>query len=211
MELVEGATLSEVVAVDGPQPPERVAHILDQVAGALGEAHDVGLIHRDLKPSNIMLCRRGGLSDVAKVLDFGLVKELRGTEALDLTHIDAMIGTPHYMSPESIRDPQAVDPRSDLYALGAIAWYLLCGREIFSGNTIFEVCSHHLQTPPAELSEVAPETPDPLARLVMDCLAKRPEDRPASTAAFRERLAAAPSPMRWDQERARAWWEATRV
>src|SRR6185503_3012449 len=124
MEYLDGANLAEVIAEGGPMPAGRVIHILDQVAGALTEAHGIGLIHRDVKPANIILTEQGGVPDVAKILDFGLVKEMGETGADPLTHADTLTGTPMYMSPEAIAAPDQVDARADLYALGAVGYYL---------------------------------------------------------------------------------------
>ena len=131
MELLSGATLTQVVEAGGPQPVERVVRILRDAALALNEAHDVGLIHRDIKPSNIMLARQGGIPDVTKVLDFGLVKNLGKVDDLEQTNTMSIKGTPHYLSPEAIQDPQGIDARTDLYALGAVGYYLLAGRHVF--------------------------------------------------------------------------------
>jgi serine/threonine-protein kinase len=121
MELLDGATLQRIVAVDGPQPPGRVVRILGMVCGALTEAHAIGLIHRDIKPANIMLCSQGGEHDVVKLLDFGLVKEFEVDRDVKLTAASIVVGTPQYMAPESIVDPDSVDARTDIYALGAVA------------------------------------------------------------------------------------------
>src|SRR5262249_20294471 len=124
MEYLEGLNLEELVREFGPQGPARVAHILRQVAGSLAEAHREGLIHRDVKPPNILLCERGGQADVAKVVDFGLARDL-DRASTSLTHADAITGTPLYLAPEAITAPESVDARADLYALGAVAYYLL--------------------------------------------------------------------------------------
>ena len=150
MELLEGASLEEIVEVDGPQPAERVIHLLEQVAGSLAEAHDAGLIHRDIKPGNILVVDRGGISDLVKVVDFGLVKDVRGGAASDatITTTDAITGTPHYMAPETITAPDTVDARTDIYALGAVGYWLLTGTHVFRGNTVMEVLAHHLHSAP---------------------------------------------------------------
>jgi hypothetical protein len=133
MEFLEGASLDEIVAEAGPLPPGRVIHILDQVAGALSEAHGVALIHRDIKPANIFLTQQGGVPDVAKVLDFGLVKRVSRTNGEDttiqaLTNDDSFSGTPLYMAPEAITSPEQLDARTDLYSLGAVGYFLLTGQ-----------------------------------------------------------------------------------
>jgi serine/threonine-protein kinase len=150
MELLEGASLDEIVEVDGAQPEERVIHLLEQVAASLAEAHDAGLIHRDVKPGNILVVDRGGISDLVKVVDFGLVKVVGGTANSGataepaLTVADAITGTPLYIAPETLLDPNAVDARVDLYAVGAVGYWLLTGSHVFGGSSIVEVCAHHL-------------------------------------------------------------------
>ncbi|HSN83840.1 MAG TPA: serine/threonine-protein kinase [Polyangiales bacterium] len=207
MELLDGATLTQVVEASGPQPVERVVRILRDAALALNEAHESGLIHRDIKPSNIMLARQGGVPDVTKVLDFGLVKNLGKVDDLEKTNTLSIKGTPHYLSPEAIEDPQGIGPRSDLYSLGAVGYYLLAGRHLFNGKTIIEVCMHHLNTTPLPLAEVCTEElPSGLEELIFACLAKSQADRPASgeeLADGLDRLDVA----RWTRADAEAWWD----
>jgi serine/threonine-protein kinase len=154
MELLEGASLAEIVEVDGPQPGERVIHLLEQAAGSLAEAHDAGLIHRDVKPGNILVVDRGGIADLVKVVDFGLVKDVgvraRGgpTPEPALTLADTITGTPLYMAPETVTAPETVDARTDLYALGAVGYWLLTGTHVFGGHSIIEVCGHHKHSCP---------------------------------------------------------------
>lgn len=131
MEYLDGLDLERLVGEAGPLPPGRVVHVLQQVSEALAEAHGVGLVHRDIKPANILLSERGGISDFAKVLDFGLVKDVTGSEDARLTREDVIAGTPQYLAPETIRDGISSDPRSDLYSLGAVAYYLLTGTPVF--------------------------------------------------------------------------------
>ena len=158
MEYLEGITLQDLVDDFGPQPASRVVHILVQTCGALEEAHLSGLVHRDIKPANIMLTERGRVPDVVKVLDFGLVKETEQASP-EVTSANAILGTPHYMAPESIVDPANVDGRADLYALGASAYYLLTGKHVFDGSTLVEVCSQHLHQAPVPPSEKNPDVP----------------------------------------------------
>ncbi|MEM7247034.1 MAG: serine/threonine-protein kinase [Acidobacteriota bacterium] len=190
MEMLEGVTLKELVEAEGPLPPARVIHVLHQVAGALAEAHEAGLVHRDVKPGNIMLCRHGGVPDIAKVLDFGLVKEVDDESSVTLTNAGSILGTPEYLPPEVMTNPDSVDARSDLYALGVTAWYLLVGEPLFAGRTAMEVCSHHLQSTPDRPS-VRTDRPVPLdlEDLVMACLEKKPDRRPASARELRRGLA----------------------
>ena len=218
MELLDGASLDRVVKVAGPLSAARVIHILDQAAGALSEAHGIGLIHRDIKPANIILTEQGGVPDVAKVVDFGLVKEVTATGASGedatlaaITRADSMAGTPQYMAPEAITTPEKVDARADIYALGAVGYFLLAGVEVFRGRTILEVCSHHLHTEPLSPSKRVDrpaELPIPgdLEALILRCLAKDPAARPGTARELRAALAACADAGRWSEDEARAWW-----
>ncbi|HEU5055558.1 MAG TPA: serine/threonine-protein kinase [Kofleriaceae bacterium] len=216
MEYLDGASLDRVVKVGGAMPAARVIHILQQVAGALAEAHGIGLIHRDIKPANILLTEQGGIPDVAKILDFGLVKEIGGTSedgatVSPLTRSDSIAGTPQYMSPEAISTPHKVDARTDIYALGAVAYFLVSGVEVFKGRTTVEICSHHLHTeplPPGQRVDRTTTQPVPrdLEALILRCLAKMPSARPGSARALRAELDALADAGRWTEEDARAWW-----
>lgn len=208
MEYLDGVTLETLVARDGPQPAGRVIHILAQVAGALGEAHGLGLIHRDVKPANVILCERGGVPDVAKVLDFGLVKDLTGARTrADESNVDVLTGTPLYMSPEAIRDPTTVSAASDVYALAAVGYFLLTGRHAFDAPSLVEVCSLHLHGAPKPASEVlgAPVAAD-LEAVLLAALAKAPSQRPESADAFAEQLLGCADAGSWSVPRARSWW-----
>jgi len=209
MELLDGLTLSELLARHGPQSPGRVAHILRGIAESLAEAHTAGLIHRDVKPANVMLCDRGGVADAVKVLDFGLVKELGSARDAGLTHAGTLVGTPLYLSPEAITAPDAVDARADLYALGATGFELLTGTPVFRGATLVEVLSHHLHTTPETPSHrLGRPVPEALEAIVMSCLAKSPAERPTTAAALAEQLGAVADDLGWDPRAARAWWSA---
>ena len=149
MELLDGVTLEQLVDVDGPVGAARAALILRQAALALAEAHAMGLVHRDIKPANIMLCERARVPDTVKVLDFGLVKAIDSPDVDDnITQANTVLGTPHYLAPEAISDPDAVGAPSDVYALGAIGFFLVTGREVFTGRSVVEVCSKHLRDAP---------------------------------------------------------------
>lgn len=212
MELLDGVTLAELVALHGPQPPGRVAHILRGIAESLAEAHAAGLIHRDVKPANVMLCDRGGVADAVKVLDFGLVKELGSGKEAGLTHAGTLVGTPLYLAPEAITSPETVDVRADLYALGATGFELLTGTPVFRGATMVEVLSHHLHTAPDRPSRrLGRPVPEALESIVMSCLAKQPSDRPATAAALGEQLGALAAELGWDARTARAWWTEQRA
>ena len=211
MEYLEGTDLDALVRGDGPQPPARVVHVLQQVASALVEAHGIGLIHRDIKPENIILCERGGIPDVAKVVDFGLVRDLEPASGARLTQADVVQGTPLYISPEAIRAPDAVDARSDLYGLGAVGYYLVTGTHVFGGATTVEVCSHHLHTRPQPPSErLLGPVPVGLERLILACLEKDPARRPGSAAELRDALRDLDDVGRWSERDAREWWERWR-
>ena len=180
MEYLEGTDLQALVREHGPQPAARVAQVLRQVACALVEAHGIGLIHRDIKPENIILCERGGLPDVAKVVDFGLVRNLEPDSGVArLTQSNVIQGTPLYLSPEAIRSPDAVDARSDLYGLGAVGYYLLTGTHVFGGATTVEACSHHIHSQPEPPSQrLGRPVPAALERLLLRCLEKDPGAAP---------------------------------
>jgi hypothetical protein len=206
MELLDGAGLDVLVKLDGAQPPERVLHVLDAVAGALAEAHEIGLIHRDVKPANIILCKQGGFYDVPKVVDFGLVKEIRAGGAA-LTATATLAGTPLYMAPEAIRTG-ALDARSDLYSLGAVGYFLVTGTHVFPGRNAIEVCSHHLHTRPESPSErLARAVPADVETLLLELLAKDPDERPRSAIELQQRIRECKAYGAWDRERARRWWQ----
>jgi serine/threonine-protein kinase len=185
MELVEGLDLQATVERDGPLAPERAALVLAQVLGALREAHAAGLVHRDVKPANIMLCARGGASDVVKLLDFGLVQELDSAEEHSPCDPNELVGTPLYIAPEALLGEEPIDARSDLYAVGAVGYFLLTGVPPFSGRNVLEVCARHLhETPVPPSQRLGRRIPEDLEALIVSCLAKCPEARPSSAAAL---------------------------
>jgi hypothetical protein len=208
MELIDGLSLEELCEEYGPQPAARVVHILTQVASALAEAHDVGLIHRDIKPANILLSERGGLPDFAKVLDFGLVKEVGSADA-KLSGTAAIMGTPTYVAPETIAHPDAITASVDLYSLGGVAYWLLTGAPPFHGANVVEVLHDHLHSQPlAPSKRTRNHVPAALDALVLKCLEKRPEARPPSARALVRELRAIQDDCPWDEEAARRWWRA---
>jgi serine/threonine-protein kinase len=180
MELLDGQDLARLVEHGGPQSVERTRHILRQVAAALGEAHEAGLVHRDVKPANVMLCTRGGVPDFVKVLDFGLVKDVTTSPPVQITSERSIAGTPLYMAPESILSPETVGPAADVYAVGCVAYFLLTGRNPFEGNSLVEVCANHVHAEPKPPSTYASAVPPELDALVLRCLEKRPEVRPTT-------------------------------
>lgn len=210
MELMEGTDLERLVNEHGAQSPGRVVHVLTQVCGALAEAHDLGLVHRDIKPANLLLSPRKHENEFIKVVDYGLVKNI-GADAgpARLTATNTITGTPLYMSPEAIKDPESVDARSDLYALGAVAWFLLVGRPLFEGNSIVEICGKHLHTEPQRPSvALGRAVPSDLEDAVLSCLEKKPEARPAAARALRRMLEASSAAGQWTVEQAEDFWRA---
>jgi serine/threonine-protein kinase len=210
MELLEGMNLESLVRRHGPVPAGRVIHILRQVCASLEEAHARGLVHRDIKPANIHVGRVGVVYDFVKVLDFGLVKPVADGpfEGSLATERGLVVGTPGYMAPE-IALSATVDGRADLYSLGCVAYYLLTGREVFEGDTPMQVFAHHFQTAPTPPSQRGPHAvPDDLEKLVLTCLAKKPEERPRSAGELDRRLAAL-DVARWTDDEAQQWWTAT--
>lgn len=209
MEYLDGINLEDLVRLDGPQPAGRVIHILRQVTGALAEAHGIGLVHRDVKPANIILCDRGGQPDVAKVVDFGLVKSVEVSpddSTIDVTSENTIVGTPLYMAPEALSGG-TMDARSDLYALGAVAYFLLTGTPVFRGKTVFEIFSQHLSAPPeSPAARLGRPIPADLERLVLQCLAKSPADRPCDARILQVALSELQPDAHWSPADAARWW-----
>jgi DNA-binding NtrC family response regulator len=208
MELLDGMDLVTLVDAYGPLPPERVVWVLRQACRSLGEAHEAGLLHRDIKPHNLFVCRLGLDFDVVKVLDFGLVKSLRGDDP-NLTTEGGLAGTPAYMPPERILGG-AVDERSDLYSLGCVAYWLLTGRAVFPGDTTSMLMAHaqKVPEPPSKTTGIA--IPERLEQIVLACLAKAPENRPQSALELWRQLGEVPLENPWTIERAESWWREHR-
>jgi serine/threonine-protein kinase len=203
--LGDGIDLDRLVRSHGAQTSGRVTHILIQVCGALHEAHERGMVHRDIKPQNIILCERGLVPDVAKVVDFGLVKELSEDTGAST---QVILGTPAYMAPELVIDPRQVAPAVDIYALGCVGYFLVTGRKVFEGvKTSVDVMVHHRVMAPKKPSEVASvEIPEALEAIIMRCLEKDPTQRFASAAELGEALAALPPARDWSEAEAALWW-----
>jgi serine/threonine protein kinase len=212
MEFLDGINLAQLVDGYGPQPAGRVVRILEQAAGALAEAHAKGLIHRDIKPANFMLMERVQAPDFVKVLDFGLVKSIDSKGSIDHRALDGTIsGTPRFMAPEAITEPDKVDARSDIYALGALAYFLLTGSPVFEAKALIALLAEVVGTAPVRPSErLGKPLPAELEDLVMRCLAKSPKDRPASAIELRKALLACKCREEFDDERASQWWTAHR-
>jgi serine/threonine-protein kinase len=209
MEYLPGLTLEQLVEAHGPLPPERVVHLLRQVCGPLQEAHAVGLIHRDIKPGNMIVCERGGRHDVVKLLDFGLVQVHSLEEGVGkLTQQGAIAGTPAYMSPEQGAGQAALDGRSDLYSLGAVAYFLLTGQPPFVRDTAVQTLAAHLCESVVALDRHRPDVPADLQAAVQRCLEKGPARRFPDAGALAEALARCGCARQWTTERAAAWWRA---
>lgn len=215
MEYLDGLNLHELVQRYGAQPEERVAHILKHVCESLAEAHSLGLIHRDIKPANIFLTDRGGVADRVKVLDFGLVKHLTSApdavQNLEIAGEDGIVGTPNFIAPETIRDPNQCDARSDLYSVGVLGYFLLTGREIFDGQSIAELCRKHLEElpiPPSQRSGKPVHAP--FESLLLRCLEKDPARRPATATELALELEACQLTQRWTPAQRTAWWATHR-
>jgi serine/threonine-protein kinase len=206
MELLEGMDLETLVRKEGPLPQQRVIHILRQVCDSLDEAHASGLIHRDVKPANLHVGRVGLKHDFVKVLDFGLVKSvLPASEDSMATAAGLTPGTPAYLAPEMALG-EACDGRADLYALGCVAYYLLTGQLVFQAANGLQMITKHIQEAPVAPSQrteldVAPE----LDRVVLACLAKKPENRPQSASEL-DRMLAEIEIEPWSEEAATQWW-----
>jgi len=209
MEFLDGVNLEDLIKEHGPLPAERVVHVLRQVCGALAEAHDVGLIHRDVKPANVFLTQRGGEYDVVKVIDFGLVKDLHSADSSNTADgDDVLTGTPLYMAPEAIKSRDGVDERTDIYAVGAVGYFLLTGEPVFGGETVVEVCAAHLHEPPIPPGDRVPGgVPKDLQAVVLACLAKDPDERPADARRLRRDLDACADAGAWGTDQAQRWWE----
>jgi serine/threonine-protein kinase len=209
MEYIDGLDLDTLVDRFGPVPPERAVHLLSQVCASLDDAHLNGLVHRDIKPANIVVGRVSAAPDFVKVLDFGLVK-LEGAQqsekSLKLTDDTSVSGTPGFIAPEVVLG-NATDHRVDIYSLGCVAYWLLTGKLVFEGPGAVKVMSDHVHTTPVAPSKRSEQSiPPELDALILECLEKDQEQRPATASAVRTRLQAIPLDTRWTSARAEAWW-----
>ncbi len=207
MEYLPGMSLAELVERFGPLPPERVVYLLRQVCDALDEAHTKGLVHRDIKPGNIFAAQRGGIHDVAKLLDFGLVKPLLEDHPMQLTTDGAITGSPLFMSPEQAAGEQEVDVRSDIYSLGAVGYYLLTGRPPFESDKPMKVLLAHIRQPAPPLTQYRPDVPPDLEAVILRCLEKTPADRFPDVTALAQALDACQAAGKWARYHAARWWE----
>ena len=213
MELLDGIDLDRLVLDYGPQSPERSVYILRQACHSLHEAHVRGLVHRDVKPANIFICRHGTDLDFVKVLDFGLVRERRQGEQREAVAAaeGQLSGSPAFLPPEMLTGSGAVDGRADIYGLGCVAYWLMTGRLVFERVSSFEMAVAHATEAPADVRSRAPgPVPDALAALVMRCLAKEPDQRPATARELSDGLAALGLEEAWTEAAREAWWGAKR-
>jgi len=209
MELLDGLYADHIVKRVGPLPAERVVSELRQLCHSLSEAESCGLVHRDIKPANIFLCRYGEDHDFVKVLDFGIAKATNDTPALEtaLTIGNMIRGTPAFIAPEQALGGIDVDARADIYSIGCVAFWLLTGDLVFSAETPMKLLvahAHSTPEPPSARTELP--IPAELDALVLSCLAKDRDYRPASARDLLERLQAIKLPHSWTDERAREWW-----
>ncbi len=206
MEYLPGLSVSDLVRQSGPLAPGRVVYLIRQVCGALAEAHRCGLVHRDLKPANILVAILGGKCDVAKVLDFGLVKLNAAPDVPQLTAEYTVSGTPQYMSPEQATSTAGVDGRADLYSLGAILYFMLTGRPPFEGTNPTELMIAHARDAVVPPSRHRPDCPTDLEAVVLRCLAKKPDDRYPDARALADALDACACSGDWTEKLAEQWW-----
>lgn len=205
MELLHGRSLQRIVDEFGPIPPGRVIHFLRQACHALREAHSAGLVHRDIKPANLFAAECGGVFDVLKVLDFGLVKHIEPTEA-SVSTAGQVIGSPLYMSPEQAEGSEQLDARSDIYSIGATAYFLLTGQPPFPGTNAVQVMIAHARDTPPDLAVTAPETPANLRDIINRALQKSPADRFADADEILDALQECAATSRWNDKASDAWW-----
>jgi serine/threonine-protein kinase len=212
MELLEGIDAEALIKRFGPIPAERVVHILRQMCHSLSEAESRGLVHRDIKPANIFLSRYGEDHDFVKVLDFGIAKAVHepSSETLAAVTVSSLIqGTPAFIAPEQALGGADVDARADIYSTGCVAYWLLTGQYVFTGETPMMVLLAHAHLPPEPpSSRTAIPVPPDLDALVLSCLAKDREQRPPSARDLLQRLDAIPLQHPWTDARAREWWKA---
>ncbi|MFO0803664.1 MAG: serine/threonine-protein kinase [Gemmataceae bacterium] len=207
MELLDGLSLDQVVKKTGPLPEARVVHVLKQLCGALREAHQAGLVHRDIKPSNVLLCRLGGVFDVVKLVDFGLVvSEATGSDASHITQAGSITGTPDFISPEQA-DGTGADQRSDLYSLGATAYFLLSGRPPFPGRTVLDILFAHRHQSLPPLRDRVPGISAGVEAIVNTLLEKDPAHRFPTAEVVEEALRRC-SAEAWRDEDAERWWRS---
>jgi eukaryotic-like serine/threonine-protein kinase len=210
MELLEGFDLDTLVERFGAVPAERAVYILIQACLSLAEAHQGGLIHRDVKPANIYVCRYGLEWDFVKLLDFGLVKNMGAVNERQLTNAGVIAGTPGYMAPEMGLSSPDLDWRADIYALGAVGYWLVTGAPIFDGKRPpMQIIMDHIQkSPPPPSTRTENAIPAELDAILLSCLQKDPHNRPQTMQELAKSLRTVPLAAPWTDDRARRWWLA---
>jgi serine/threonine-protein kinase len=208
MEFLPGHNLGEIVVEYGPIAPGRTVYLMEQVCAALAEAHGIGLVHRDIKPANIFCAYRGGVFDVAKLLDFGLAKpKFTASESnSQLTTEGSVTGSPLFMSPEQATGEENVDGRSDIYSLGAVMYYILTGRPPFAYDNPFKAMIAHASEAPRAPRQLNPDVPEALDEIVMRCMEKDPEHRFQDVLALGRALGEVELDDPWSSDRAAEWW-----
>ena len=214
MEYVTGLSLQQLVLRKGPLAPARAVYLLKQICNALIEAHSMQLVHRDIKPGNIMVTELGGAFDVIKLLDFGLAKPVMDTvnsEDSELTVAGSLTGSPHYMSPEQAMGDVQVDPRSDIYAVGGVAFFMVTGRPTFESSATLRVLLSHLHekaVPPSTVrsSTYGPSISPELDAIILKCLEKSPDERYQSARELFDALNSIPESDKWNERLAQQWW-----
>jgi eukaryotic-like serine/threonine-protein kinase len=176
MELLDGRDLYAIVSREGPVEPMRAARLIRQAAKALAEAHARGIVHRDIKPENLFVISLGGEGEFVKVLDFGLAKLARGERSTTLTAAGWAVGTPKWASPEVAGGDEA-QPSSDVYGLGAVLYYLLCGEAPFEYPDVGSTIRAHMSEAPVPPSQRRPPVPPAIEAVVLRCLEKDPARR----------------------------------
>ena len=207
MEFLPGLNLREVVERFGPMPPARAIHLLRQTCAALAEAHQLNLIHRDIKPANIFAAMRGGMYDVAKLLDFGLAKSIVDLDSSKLTQEGAITGSPYFMAPEQATGDSEPDERTDIYALGAVAYFILTGKPLFDADRPIKIIIAHAHETPVPPSTHCADVPADLERIIMRCLEKAPEARFQSADQLAAALDVCDGADSWTQQDAERWWQ----
>jgi len=181
MEHLDGSDLGKLIGRSGALPVPETSEIALQACEALAEVHAAGIVHRDLKPSNLFVTRRADGSPVVKLLDFGISKLTIGAQDSSpdpgLTATTTIMGSPSYMSPEQLKSTKEVDPRTDVWSLGAVLFEALSGKQAFAGDSVPQVCAMIASEKPASLSHLRPGLPADLVRAIEGCLEKDPDKR----------------------------------
>jgi serine/threonine-protein kinase len=210
MEYLPGMSLQQLVEKYGPMPAGRVIYFLRQICDALQEAHNMNFVHRDLKPANIFAAHLGGEHDVAKLLDFGLAKDVDSSDSAELTMLGTIAGSPLFMAPENATGDSEPDARSDIYSLGCVAYYLLTGQPPFPGQQPIKILMAHVNDAVRRPSDVRSTVSSDLEQVVLQCLEKNPSDRPQSAAKLEGLLAACVDADQWSRTAANEWWSTVR-